>query len=101
MFEEIENPIERMRALWDTLDRGEIPAARRLENARHILSVLDGLPPVPEAAALVATHRQKILPVVARLERDAARESELAAAASELRDAMEATLRDLRDMTRD
>jgi hypothetical protein len=101
VFEEIENPIERMRALWDSVDRVDLSPARRLENARHILSILDGLPPVPEAAALVASHREKILPVLARLERDAARESELSAAADELFDAMGATLRDLRDMTRE
>ncbi|MGC8763783.1 MAG: hypothetical protein ACP5VN_09175 [Acidobacteriota bacterium] len=95
MFEEIEDPVGRMRALWDTLDREELPAVARLGNARQILAILTGLPPVPEAEALVAAHRRRISEAIAALSAEAEREEALRAAARELFEAMGAVVRDL------
>lgn len=95
MFEEIEDPVGRMRALWETLDRQEFPATVRLENARRILAILEGLPPVPQAAALVEDHRRKISAAIAHLAAEVEREAALDAAARELFEAMGAVVKDL------
>ncbi len=95
MFEEIEDPVGRMRALWETLDHPELKAAVRLQNARQILAILEGLPPVPQAAALVEDHRRRISSAIEHLAWEAEREEALTAAARDLFEAMGAVVRDL------
>jgi hypothetical protein len=95
VFEEIEDPVGRMRALWETLDGEGLPAAVRLENARQILAILEGLPPVPQAAALVEDHRRRALAAIAFLEGEVRREAELSEAARNLFEAMGAVVRDI------
>ncbi len=89
MYEEIENPVERMRALWASINDQGLSLEQRLENARAILNILDHLPRIPEAEALVDEHREKILPVIAELE--------LLVETAEMRERKERELMDLMD----
>lgn len=68
MYEELESPVERMRALWASINDQALSLEQRLENARAIHAILDRLPKIPDAEALVREHREKILPVIAELE---------------------------------
>ncbi len=68
MYEELENPVERMRALWASINDQDLSLEQRLANARAIHDILGRLPRIPEAEALIREHRQKILPVIADLE---------------------------------
>ncbi len=96
MYENIENPVERMRVLWRSLNDQELSLAQRLENARAILAILDRLPKIPEAKALVNEHREKILPVIAELETLVSTVRERRRAEGELMDLMDGMIADLK-----
>jgi hypothetical protein len=61
-----------------------------------MIAIFDALPHVPEAAALVAEYRARLLPILRYLEERKVRDMEIARAADDLFKAMGTVLEDMK-----
>jgi hypothetical protein len=91
------NPIDRVRALWSTVDDESLSLDQRIANTREMIAIFDALPHVPEAATLVSEYRGRLLPILQYLKERKVRDMEIARAAEELYGAMGAVLEDLKE----